>query len=86
MAEENKTNETEVIKAVREEFEKKLAEQEEKHKQDLKDMETKHIAQIRALMSGNNSEEEQEQLAPELSFEEQTLNDTRKKFGLKGEK
>lgn len=52
------SNEDEVLKAVKEEYEKKLEEQRLEHERVIKEMESKHIAQIRALLStGGKSEE-----------------------------
>ena len=50
----------EVIQAIKEEYEKKLEEQkkelEEQKKKELKEQEEKHIKQIKALISGRDTE------------------------------
>ena len=59
---EEKKQEDAVLIAVREEYEKKLEEQrkafEEEKAKALKEAEEKHIAQIRALLSGQSAKEE----------------------------
>ena len=91
MAEENKNNETETVKIVKEEYEKKLEEQKASYEKQISDLKNNHNEQIRALISGReeNLNEEtkklQKQNEKELSFEERLLKDTRKSFGLKEE-
>jgi hypothetical protein len=52
-------NESELIVALREEYEKKLQEQHDelvkKHEDEIKKQEQKHIEQMKALLSGRNS-------------------------------
>lgn len=88
MPDENKEKESEIIKAVKEEYEKKLEEQKNSYEQTISDLNKNHIEQVRALISGrseNLSEETRKlQENKEVSFEEQLLIDTREKLGLKG--
>lgn len=72
------------VKAIREEYERKLAEAEEQHKQAMKEAEDKHIAQIRALMSGRE-QPKQEQIEQEdnRTYEERMIDKLKKKFNLK---
>lgn len=85
---ETENNESEVIVAIREEYEKKLEQQKEelnKEKEEaLRQSEEKHIAQIRALMSGReeNIKTQSEVVKEELTFEENELQDLRNKFKL----
>ena len=85
---ENQNNEEELIKVVREEYEKKIANLLEEHKKELEKVRQeeheKSVKTIRALMSGKETNEIYENPAPEneISFEEQLLIDTRKNFGL----
>lgn len=80
--------EIEVVKTLKEEFTKQIEELKVVHAKEIEDMNKKHIAQIKALVSGreeNLSEETKKLQKEELSFEERLLNDTRKNFGLKEE-
>lgn len=79
-------NESETIKVIKEEYENKLAKQKSEYETKIETLNKNHVSEIRALMSGKISEDNKKNIAPELSFAEKTLNDTRKKFGLKGEK
>ena len=93
MAEENKekeVNETETIKILKEEYEKKIEEQKNDYENKIKTINENHNQQIRALVSGRseNLNEETKKLQNEQkeeSFEERLLKDTRKSFGLKEE-
>lgn len=80
-------NESETIKIIKEEFNKKLKEQEDKYEKEISDLKKNHNEQIRALVSGRseNLNEETKKLQEKkvLSFEEQLLKDTRKEVGLK---
>lgn len=73
MSEENKQEDA-VLVAVREEYEKKLEEQrkafEEEKAKALKEAEEKHIAQIRALLSGQPSKEEKHEQEEKSLFDE----------------
>lgn len=75
------------IKVIREEYEKKLADLEKKHEEEIKKIREeehlKSVETIRALMSGKQVEIS-ENPAPEkeISYEEQLIIDTRKNFGL----
>ena len=86
---ENEPSETETIKIIKEEYEKKLEEQKNSYETKISDLNKNHNEQIRALFSGrseNLSEETKKlQEKKELSFEEQLLKDTRKELGLKEE-
>lgn len=89
MEENKETNNEEIIKVIKEEYEKKIAELELQHKEEIdkirKEEHEKTISTIRAMMSGKQIENS-ENPAPEkeLSFEEQLILDTREKLGLKG--
>lgn len=87
---QEKEQDVDVIKAIREEYEKKLEEQRkelEQEKEDaLKKAEAKHVEQIRALMTGkgNSSSDEDEGSRYEepLTKEEQMLQDLEARFKL----
>lgn len=85
---EEKVEETETIKALKEEYEKKLDEQKVMYETKINDLNKNHVEQVRALISGrseNLSEETKKlQETKELSYEERLLKDTREKLGLKG--
>lgn len=94
MAEENKekeeVKETETIKILKEEYEKKIEEQKKDYENKIKTINENHNQQIRALVSGRSENLDDEtkkklQEKKELSFEEQLLKDTRKELGLKEE-
>ena len=86
-AEDEKT-ETETIKALKEEYEKKLDDQKVMYETKINDLNKNHVEQVRALISGrseNLSEETKKlQETKQLSYEERLLKDTREKMGLKG--
>ena len=82
-------DETETIKALKDEYEKKLDDQKVMYETKISDLNKNHIAQVRALISGRdeNLSEETKKLqnqTKKLSFKEQLLKDTREKLGLKG--
>ena len=81
-------SETETIKALKEEYEKKLDDQKVMYETKINDLNKNHVEQVRALISGrseNLSEETKKlQETKQLSFEERLLKDTREKMGLKG--
>lgn len=82
-------DETETIKALKEEYEKKLSDQKTMYETKISDLNKNHISQVRALISGReeNLSEETKKLqnkTKKLSFKEQLLKDTREKLGLKG--
>ena len=97
MAEEKKENQKQqennddVIKTIVAEYDKKIADLEEQHKQEIeqvrKEEHEKSVQTIKAIMSGRKVETT-ENPAPEkeVSYEEQLIIDTRKKLGMKGEK
>ena len=94
MAEEKKekeeVNETETIKILKEEYEKKIEEQKKDYENKIKTINENHNQQIRALVSGRSENLDDEtrkklQEKKELSFEERLLKDTRKNMGLKEE-
>ncbi|WP_291630653.1 hypothetical protein [Clostridium sp.] len=84
-------NEDEVIKAIKEEYEKKLEEQkkqlEEEKDKAIKDLEEKHIKQIRSLLSGekitNDNDKKTEEV--EKTFEEKLYENLRAKNKLNKE-
>ena len=77
----------ETIKVIKEEYEQKIAKMEEDHKKEIenvrKEEHEKNVQTIRALMSGRKQDFSEEP-APvnEKSFEEQLIEDTKKKLGL----
>ncbi|MBO7693991.1 MAG: hypothetical protein J6T10_15335 [Methanobrevibacter sp.] len=92
MSEEKKQEqEDEVLKAVREEYEKKLEEQrkelEAEKQKALDEQEAKHVKQIRALLSGQgkgmSDDEEQGQEQEPASKEEALYADLQERFHLK---
>ena len=91
MAEEKEeVTETETIKILKEEYEKKLEEQKNDYEKKIETINENHNQQIRALVSGRSEDLDDEtkkklQEKKELSFEEQLLKDTRKELGLKEE-
>ena len=80
--------ETDTVKVLKEEYEKKLDEQKKEYEEKINELNKNHIEQVRALISGRseNLSEETKKLQEnkEVSFEEQLLKDTREKLGLKG--
>lgn len=91
MNEENeKIEEDAVVKAVREEYEKKLADQQKAFEEDkrkaLEEAEEKHIKQIRALLSGEGHipREDNEPVVKEPESREEILyDDLKDRFNLK---
>lgn len=85
--EQTNSNETELITALREEYEKKLAEQraelETKHAEEIKKQEQKHIEQMKALLLGRTEKQEETKPQEEYKTFEQDLYDKlAKKFKL----
>lgn len=86
--EKNKTEDSEIIKTIKEEYEKKIADLKKAHEEELakirKEEEEKSVRQIRALMSGNSFEDKSQKKPADddKSFEEQLLIDTKKNFGI----
>lgn len=92
MAEDNKKEENQdlVIKTIKEEYEKQIADLKAKHEEEIKKVreeeQEKSVKQIKALMSGRTEEINSNKTpTEELSYEEQALRDTRKLLGLKEE-
>lgn len=90
MSEENNPKEDEVLLAVKEEYEKKLQEQREQFelekKQALEEAEKRHVAQIRALLSGEGHiprEDNEPVLKEPESKEEALFDDLKDRFNLK---
>lgn len=75
----------ETLKAVKEEYEKKLLEQEEalnaEKEKALKEQEQKHIAQLRALIAGQKTVDEVKE--EKQTFEEKLFAQMREKYNLK---
>lgn len=69
------------LDVVKEEYEKKLAEQKEEYESRIKAMHEQHIAEIRTLMTTGTSPEAEE-LKEELSEEEVILQNLRNKYHL----
>lgn len=85
--EQTASNETELITALREEYEKKLAEQraelETKHAEEIKKQEQKHIEQMKALLLGKTETKQSEKNdAQDKTFEEDLYEKVKKKFKL----
>lgn len=83
----NSNNETELITALRDEYEKKLAEQraelETKHAEEIKKQEQKHIEQMKALLLGRTDKQEEEKPKEEhKTFEQDLYDKLAKKFKL----
>lgn len=86
----NSNNETELIKALRAEYEKMLEEQraelETKHEEEIKKQEQKHIEQMKALLLGRTDkqeeEEEEEPKEEHKTFEQDLYDKLAKKFKL----
>lgn len=74
----------ETLKAVKEEYEKKLLEQAEalnaEKEKALKEQEQKHIAQLRALIAGQKTVDE---VKEKQTFEEKLIAQMREKYNLK---
>ena len=86
---EDKKEETETLKVVREEYEKKLEEQKVMFEGKIEELKKTHIEEIKSLVSGReqNLSDETKKLQNEKkeeSFEEQLLKNKRKNLGLKG--
>ncbi len=80
-SDEEQKQEDAVIVAIREEYEKKFAEQEERHKQELTEVEQKHVSQIRALMSGKRFTDEEQKKVEETvqkTYEQSVLEQAQK--------
>lgn len=81
-------NMEDTIKVIREEYDNKIAQMEKEHKEELakvrKEEHEKNVQTIRALMSGRKVETSETAPEEEKTFEEQLIEDTRKKLGLKG--
>ena len=85
--EQTASNETELITALREEYEKKLAEQraelETKHAEEIKKQEQKHIEQMKALLLGKAETKQVEKpVEPDKTFEEDLYEKVKKNFKL----
>lgn len=76
--------ETEVLKTIREEYDKQILDMKKAHEEEMKKEQERNVQQIKALMSGRQVEI-QENPVEELSFEDQALIDTKKLLGLKEE-
>lgn len=80
--EEKVTNNEELIKALREEYDKKFEEAEIKHKEQIEAINKQHIAEMRALLSGKTAEVTPPEQDEEPSFEEKLMGNLRKKYKL----
>ena len=85
--EQTNSNETQLITALREEYEKKLEEQraelETKHAEEIKKQEQKHIEQMKALLLGKTETKQGEKTdAPDKTFEEDLYEKVKKNFKL----
>lgn len=77
----NTNSEDEVVKAIREEYEKKLHDAEVKHAEEMKQAEEKHIAQIRALLSGQKeTAQEADEESEEKDMVTQAIERLQKKY------
>ena len=92
MNEENKAteiNESDVVKAVKEEFVQLFNKQKEDFDNKLKEIEKKNVENIRAIIAGRKfelPEDENEENNDEDDFETTLYNGLRKKFKLEKEK
>ena len=86
---ETELEESDVIKAVKEEYEKQLTEKEkekqaltEKHEAEEKKIREEHIKQIRAILSGKKDIEDEPEFEPkpEPTLEEKTLESAQKYY------
>lgn len=80
-------NESELISALREEYEKKLQEQHDElvkqHEAEIKKQEQKHIEQMKALLSGRNSVIDNKLVdEDEKTFEDDLIDKLKSKFKL----
>lgn len=84
--EQTNSNETELITALRDEYEKKLAEQraelETKHAEEIKKQEQKHIEQMKALLLGRREKQEEKPKEEHKTFEQDLYEKLAKKFKL----
>lgn len=84
--EQTNSNETELITALRNEYEKKLAEQraelETKHAEEIKKQEQKHIEQMKALLLGRTEKQEEKTKEEHKTFEQDLYDKLAKKFKL----
>ena len=84
--EQTNSNETDLITALREEYEKKLAEQraelETKHAEEIKKQEQKHIEQMKALLLGRTEKQEEKPKEEHKTFEQDLYDKLAKKFKL----
>lgn len=84
--EQTNSNETELITALRDEYEKKLAEQraelETKHAEEIKKQEQKHIEQMKALLLGRTEKQEAKPQEEHKTFEQDLYDKLAKKFKL----
>lgn len=84
--EQTNSNETELIKALRAEYEKKLEEQraelETKHEEEIKKQEQKHIEQMKALLLGRTEKQEEKPKEEHKTFEQDLYDKLAKKFKL----
>lgn len=84
--EQTNSNETELITALRDEYEKKLAEQraelETKHAEEIKKQEQKHIEQMKALLLGRTEKQEEKPKEEHKTFEQDLYDKLAKKFKL----
>ena len=84
--EQTNSNETELITALRDEYEKKLEEQrvelETKHAEEIKKQEQKHIEQMKALLLGRTEKQEEKPKEEHKTFEQDLYDKLAKKFKL----
>lgn len=82
----NSNNETELITALREEYENMLAEQraelEQRHAEEIKKQEQKHIEQMKALLLGRTDKQEEKPKDEHKTFEQDLYDKLAKKFKL----
>ena len=84
--EQTNSNETELITALREEYERRLEEQraelETKHAEEIKKQEQKHIEQMKALLLGRTEKQEEKPKEEHKTFEQDLYDKLAKKFKL----
>lgn len=81
---ENEEKESEVVEAVRKEYEKQLAEQKEAYEKQIKELKEDHTKTIKTILSsGAMYREEKETEKEEESEEDIAIANLRKKFNIK---
>lgn len=82
---ENEKKESEVVQALKEEYEKRLKEQKEEYENKIKELKEDNTKTIKAILSTGAvyKEEKQEEEKEEENEEERAIENLRKKFKIK---